>query len=421
VFDGAAFAALPKLLSGNFTLASVFADASNEGGKLYLLVDAKDAASGPALCTATGAEAQMQCMKVPAAAAALSPGLRLVGTTDAKARPFYFAGDHGSLGIFPPDGKDKVGAVKTLGAIARADGSLVALTQADGAKDAKLLVAPVSGPAAEHAGVAATDLASPASAGIFWDWLVYRSPGKPGSPGQIVNARKLPEGPGEPAAAVDVGLFDEPPMADKDKAEAPMTGCRTSEATSVLIRGGRADGVAIFAGGRWSAPAKTATHGGALTCRGVEATVTEVRAVMESDKNFAVVTQSRCSAAGCNTSAVNLRELFGALAEIAPADAHAVSAADIGGKLLLVWSAGATGGLRMRLAPPDQIKQAADVILTDGRDPSAAAGTPALGTVVEVRAIATGNAAVVLIATTTGVKALRVDDAGKVTPLRAAL
>ena len=48
-------------------------------------------------------------------------------------------------------------------------------------------------------------------------------------------------------------------------------------------------------------------------CSAVEATSTEVHTTMESDKNFAVITQSRCSASGCNTSKVNLRELFGAL------------------------------------------------------------------------------------------------------------
>jgi hypothetical protein len=45
--------------------------------------------------------------------------------------------------------------------------------------------------------------------------------------------------------------------------------------------------------------------------------------------------------------------------------ATAVQIADLGGKLLVAWTAGARSGLRIRLAAPEQFAQARDVVVYD--------------------------------------------------------
>src|SRR5262249_5218809 len=118
------FRGLPKFLSGSFSLTNV-REQGAPGSKLYFLIDQKDTPEGPVLCAANATDPDIKSQKAPEAVATLSPGLRLIGTTEDMARPFYFAGDRGQLGVFPPDGKHPVAAdVNAYGASIRADGSI---------------------------------------------------------------------------------------------------------------------------------------------------------------------------------------------------------------------------------------------------------------------------------------------------------
>jgi hypothetical protein len=405
LFTNEALAALPKFLSGNFSLSSVQEAASNGADKLYFLVDQKDALEGPAFCSGDGSDT-VRCAKVPPAAAKASPGLRLWGTTEEKALPFYFTGDRGQLGIYSQGGKDAVASVVAYGASARADGSLYLLAKGE-TKDIKLVVAKPTGAPQDVPGLASGDFESSTGTGLLWDWLVYKSPGKPGH----LFAKKLP---GENAAAgmaapIDIGEIDDAP-ADRVEKEALVTGCRSDEATAVRLHGQRSDWVALYAAGRWASPARAGTRGGALTCHGVEAVATQVSHVVEQNKDFAVITQSRCTSSGCTTAKVNLREAFAGISEIAPADPSAIAAADLGGKLLVVWNGGYAGGVRMRLAAPERFKDAEDVLLADAR------GARGLSSVTELRVLPAAKYAIVLMGTTSGVRALRIDASGKVTP-----
>jgi hypothetical protein len=414
VFTRDAFAAVPKFLSGNFILGDLREQASSAPPKVRFLVDSKDAAGGPALCTVTPADTTIHCVKVPAEAAKMSPGLSLVGTTEDRAQPFYFAGDRGQLGMFPPNGSKIVAAAVSPGAVARADGAFLALARSDKGKDIGLVVAPPTGAATTRPLLSAADLDSAGLAGLFWDWLVYKGPTKAG-PSKIL-AKKLGKDGPEPAAAVEIGATDDAsPSNDK---EAVVTGCRSDDGLAVRFAGGSSDVIALYAGGRWAAPVKTGTRGGALTCRGVEAVSTQVTHAVENGKNFPIVRQARCSASGCNTTVVQVRELLGAVSEIAPADATGIAAADLNGKLLLVWNAGGTGGLRMRLAPAEHIKDAEDVVITDGRDAAGSAKTTVL---TEVRVISGSTHAVIFVGTTAGVRALLVDGTGAVKAAQSSL
>jgi hypothetical protein len=412
LYSGEQFKALPKVLSGSFSLGNV-REGGAPGGKVYFVIDQKDTPEGPAMCTVSGADATARCMKLPEAVATMSPGLRLIGSTEDAARPFYFAGDRGQLGIFPSDGKHAVAASVTYGAHARADGSIVLAARKDGAKDIRIIQQPAVGLTTEVPVLQPTDFSSPGHTALAWDWFVNRTVDKKGSPAHLW-ARKLEGTLVKPA--VDVGELDEPSPEDKIDRDAPMiTICKSDEAVAVRVRGQKNDSIAFYAGGRWAQPVKAATHGGAFTCRGLEAVATTVDHV-PGDRDYPIITQAKCNTSGCTTTKVEMRTMLAGMGEIAPADATSSVAADVGGKLMLVWNAGLAGGLRMRFASADKFKETEDVVITDGRDEKTT-----VSSIAQMRVIGTNTFAVLLLATTSGVKALKVDATGKVTPLAAGL
>jgi hypothetical protein len=413
LFTAEQFKALPKFLSGTFSLANVREETAS-GAKLHFLIDQKDTSDGPVICTANGTDPVVKCMKAPEAVATMSPGLRLVGTTEDLARPFFFAGDRGQLGIFPPDGKHAIAATVAYGASARADGSIVFTTRKDNSKELRLVFQPAVGPTGEQSLLQPTDYDLPGQTGLFWDWVISRSPAKTGSPSHVF-ARKVDGSVIKPA--VDVGELDEPAPLDKSERDAAqVTGCKSDEALVARVRGQKTDAVAFYAGGRWSSPVKATTHGGALTCHGLEAIAITVDHSPDRDKDYPTITQAKCNTSGCTSTKVDMRQQLVGLGEIAPSDAGNSVAADVGGKLMLMWNGGLAGGLRMRLSAADRWKEAEDVVVTDGRDEKST-----VSSIAQMRVLVTNSYAIVMLATTAGVKVLRVDAAGKVTPLQGSL
>ena len=416
LFSSEAFRALPKFLSGSFSLSSV-RDVPSSGQKVHFLVDQHDMPEGPVLCTATATDPSVRCLKVPAAVATLSPGLRLVGTTDDGARPFYFAGDRGQLGIFPPEGKAAIDAAVTLGASARSDGSIALLLRRGTGKDVRLVVHPAQGPAIERSLLQPTELDPAGQVGLSWDWVMYKSAARAGTPSHLFT-RKIEGAPGEAKPAIDVGEIDEPAPADKADKDPPIVACRTEEALSVRVRGARVDTLALFAGGRWGAPVKLSTRGGTLSCRGIEAVTTSIEHLVEGEKDYATVSQSRCNSSGCTPISVPLKQMLAGVSEIVPADASGIVAADVGGKLAILWNGGPLGGLRMRFGAPDRMKDAADIIVADGRE---GGGEAKLSAFVGLKVLPGNGFAVLLVNTTSGVKAFRLDGTGTVAALQATL
>jgi hypothetical protein len=415
VFTTEELRALPRFLSGTFSLLDVREDPA-PGTEMHFLVDRKDSAEGPVICTVRAADPAARCTKFPETVATLSPGVRLVGTTEQGARPFYFAGDRGQLGIFPPDGQHAIAAAVTYGASARADGSIGILMRKDGGRELHLVHQPAAGPIADQAVLPLTEIDTPTQAGMFWDWIVYRTLPKLVSPAHFV-ARKV-QGP-EVGPALDAGEIEE--IAPMDKAERDrdqVSACKSDEAIAVRVRGQRGDVLFFHAGGRWSSGVKAATRGGALTCRGREAVITMVEHGTGRGRDYPTITQSRCSTAGCATTQVEVRRMLAGL-DIAPLDSEASLAADVAGKLLFLWNAGPAGGLRMRLAPIDHIMEAEDVVVADVREEKAGASVSSIS---GMRVLHASGFAVVLLSTIRGVKALRVDSStGKPAPLPATL
>jgi hypothetical protein len=423
-----AFKALPKFLSGTFTLNSVHP--AFAGGSLQIVIDQQDFTDGPQVC-GISSEGQARCRKAPAAAAKLSPGLHLEGSVDEGAKPYLFAGDHGQLGMFRPENGEQVAAVYVEGASSRKDGSASVLARSG--KDLKLIFRPATGAGGERplfSGAVVSDPTS--SAGLFFDWIAVRTAPK-AVPASRLLFRKLTDNGGEPGATIDVGEIDEAPPGDgsaptkgakgkaapaEPDAEREVVACRAGETTAVRFRGLKNDAVSIFQADRWSPPLKSATKGGVFTCRKGEAISTQVTAVMEQEKNWAQITQARCNVSGCQATTVGMKDLIPNLVEVAPVDARAVQAVDVDGKLLVVWNAGYLGGIRMRLGPAASLKDADDTVLVDARDLK---NTMKLSTITELRLLPAGNAAILFIGSTTGVRALRIDSTGASTPVQVAV
>jgi hypothetical protein len=89
-------------------------------------------------------------------------------------------------------------------------------------------------------------------------------------------------------------------------------------------------------------------------------------------------------------------------------------AADVNGKLLLLWNAGPVGGVRLRLAPAAQMRDAEDIVITDGRDEKS---TAHLSSIAEMKILTANTYGVVLLNTTSGVRVLRIEPTGQVTAL----
>jgi hypothetical protein len=407
LFPYESFKQLPKLVDGSFGLASLKPETS-PAARLRMLIDQKDLNAGPLLCAAQQTDTTVRCAKVPDAAAKLSPGIGLFGAIEEKARPYLFAGDRGQLGIFAPDAKDKLVARLAIGATSRADGSLLLLVHEG--KDFKLASYPASGKPAERTLV---DFASAGDVGLVRDWVVSRGDAK--APRPRLTVRKIATDTlADQGPLVEVGDLPEGGI-DKAAKDDVFGGCFTDDATVVRVRGAT-DTVAFYTAGRWSAPVKAGTHAGTLTCRGVEAVLTEVVNAVEGDRNYATVVQSRCNSSECQTTRLSLKELFSGAPDVIPPDAASVAAADVAGKLLLVWNTGLVGGVRMRFAPADRLKQTEDTIITDAREPG-----NKLSTFVEMRAIAAADYGLLFVTTTAGPRVLRVDASGKLTPVQGSL
>lgn len=411
---------LPRLLGGNFTLASVRAEAF-VGKDARFLVDQRDLTGGPQFCTVSAGDTAATCKKVGAAAAKLSPGLRLGGTADDGADPMILAGERGQLGSF--HGDDAFGDGFVVGAYARKDQPSQLLVRSP-QRDVRLTAKAPGKPGVERPALSANDIGNAAvTVSLVWDWLAYRS-GVKASPASHLLLRKVSDN-GDLAAPVDVGELEDQTPGDEVNAdprakqtesddERQVVGCRTADATAVRVRGTKQDYVSFFQAGKWSPVTKSQSKGGIFSCNATEATTTRVAPLMEQERNFATIHQTKCSLSGCAATSVGIRDFVGGLMDAAPVDAKAVQAVDIQGKLLVVWNAGFNGGLRMRIAPMAQIRDAADIVIADQRDEKSALK---LATVTDIRLIPAQGFALLFLATPAGTKLVKIDTSGKLTPI----
>lgn len=390
----------PPMLGAKFSLVGVRSEPAPGAARLRFLVE-KGIGDGPALCVMEAKDGSIKCGKLGAKADG-APGL--VGTAEDGAKPAV-AFASGRNGLFRADAADKLAGGTALGAHAKASGALLALVTGEG--DVRLVVAPSGGKPSEKPLLAGTEVDAPALATLFGETVVWQAT-KPGG-GPHLFSRKVGDAGFAPEAAFDVGEVD---GAGKDTKEPALDVCRAGDAYVVRLRGTKSDAVATLAGGRWSVPVRTSVLGGALTCRGAEGVTTLVTNAIDGEKNWATIQRTTCTAGGCKTEVVSLKELLSSTPEVVPPDAKGVAAADVAGKVLVVWNGGWLGGVRLRMAPADKLKDAADVVLYDGREEG---GTAGLSSYVEAKILPFGDDALLLLSTVTGVRAFRVNKDGAVT------
>lgn len=411
---------LPRLVGGGFTLSSIRAE-SFVSSSARFLIDQRDLPGGPQLCTVSSTDASASCKRMGAAAGKLSPGLRLGGTADDGAEPMVFAGERGQLGAFRGD--DSFGDGFTVGSYSRKEGLSLLLTRTS-TRDVKLTAKAPGKASVDRSALVASDVGNAAvTVGLFWDTLAYRTAAK-ATPASRFIVKKVADN-GDLGPAVDVGELEDTTPGDEAAVdprarqtetddERQMVGCRTADATMIRLRGTKQDYVTFFQAGKWSPVAKSPSKGGLFSCHATEATTTRVASLMEQERNFATIHQSKCSLSGCVAGSVSIRDLVGGLMDAAPVDVKGVQAVDIEGKLLVVWNAGFNGGLRMRIGSLAQIKEATDVVIVDQRDDKSGLK---LAAITEIRLLPAKQFALLFLATPAGTKLLRIDGTGKITPI----
>jgi hypothetical protein len=88
-----------------------------------------------------------------------------------------------------------------------------------------------------------------------------------------------------------------------------------------------------------------------------------------------------------------------------------LAAAELDGKLLLVWDAGTLGGLRMRIGATDALKDVHDAVIFDPE------GAKAEDRITSLRLVPAQASSLLFVRTLSGVHLFGVDRSGKMAPL----
>jgi len=409
-----------RFVSPQTTLAGLHASPFTDT-TLRLIVDEQDSAIGPVVCALAPGESELACAKIPGPAAQASPALRMWGTTNDKAHVLAFAGDRGKSGIY--DAVTGARIVDKLeygayGATSLANGGLAYLGWNDKPPSTHVAIVGKDGTAKTTKIVDRSESGNPYySSTIFWEWVAYKQVRK-GAEGIRLVVRALDPAGLSVGLPVDIGRIDEVGHIEGGSEEEPhLTACR-SGSTTVLRAKGWNDTFLYFQFQRvsWSTAVTAKGQHGVLTCGDNTATITKTwgdRVGAQRFRGGAVVTE--CTVSECKEHVVDIGKVLGSNEDLTPREKKSLAALDVGGKLLVVWSAGDRAGVRMRIGAPDQLATAPETLLLDDhirdgvyRDES---------TLVGLSLLPFGKSAVLLLGTIDGVYAFIVGSEGKLSPL----
>ena len=388
----------------------------NPSPTLRLLVEDKDVPDSPFVCTFDAGKATARCARLPKALIDAShAGFRLLGSGDETAAALVFAGEHGSEGVFRADNAQKLCDANGFAGYAASDGQLAVLGWDKPKKGLELTRwggdKPKTAPVTPASFQLKTDELERDST-LLWGQLILR--GKNATGETWLAAAEVQAGAQALGPVANIGLLPEDSGAAKPTPGQPqLTGCRTSEATVLRAVQGNAEFLSFFVGGKWTKPVRIAGTGGTMSCRKSEATVTRVVVEDQESPLKTSITVHRCTPASCESDSVTLEQMLKGETGLAPTGV--VSATGFDGKLLVVWAAGSRGGVRMRLAAPNRMAEAQDVILFDDLIKDAA--VQKTGSLLDVRLFAFERYALVLMSTSVGVEALRLEPDGKLAPV----
>lgn len=385
------------------------------GPALHLLVE--DTKKEETLACTLGPNAKaMQCEPIPATIPASQLGLRLLGTCDEDADPLVFSGSRGSEGVFRSSSGEKVGATTTLGGYAAKGDFSAVLGWDEGAKRLSLIrktgtEEPKSSPIRLEDKL---KIAAPLrDVQVLWDQIVFRGANRFDE--TWLAAARIQTGAVANDAPVDIGMLPEaganrPP----NEADIPIAGCQSSKSRVVRVRGDSHDFLTFLVADKWTKPVKTSGIGGELSCRRVEAWLTRFESPPGAGMLESSIVAERCTPAACKSNQVTLEDIFKGTLGLAPVAPPMVAQLD--GKILVVWTGGERGGLRMRLAALDELGKATDKILFD--DLVQDGQVLKTSTLAETKLIAREKFAVLLLRTSEGLHALQIDSDGGVQTLK---
>lgn len=399
------------LLSRPFALTNLRFDPSFDESTRFV-IDEPGHPDGPAYCLFEGGKAR--CTAIRGAAAQTGARLRPWGTREAGAPPLVFAGERGAEGVFDVGSGDPLPVPLPRGAFGAHAGAgevdLIALRDAT----ADLRLVRVAGRGKEAA-VVETPLLGRAEAGnpeynvgLFWSFVATKRAARDAA-GVRLRVRELR--PGEVGPEVDVGPLGEAPRPEAAGEEPHLQGCRSKGGVVLRVRGWDLDYFSFHRPEGWSPPVEASGPGGALSCHGAVATLVDLRGHVEGRRYEPVVTETVCTPGACAGHTVQTREVFARNADVTPEEARDVAVASVDDKLLLVWSAGEIGGLRMRLGRAEQLAKVTDVVLFD--DHVEAGKRRADSTLLDFAVRAVPGGALLVLATTAGVFLYSVDGAGR--------
>lgn len=192
----------------------------------------------------------------------------------------------------------------------------------------------------------------------------------------------------------------------------------SAEKLAIRAKGWSHSYVSFYVDKHWSAPVEAKYTRGALTCRDSEATLSTLQGLNAPGRFWPVFIQTRCTVSGCQDVEVDFKRAISDSPDVAPLDAKDVQFASVGGKVLVVWRAGERGGLRMRMAPAEQLSQAKDIVVFD--DHMGPDGPVADSNLVGFGLLPLAHSAVLLLSTTHATHALSIRDSGAMEPISVA-
>ncbi len=372
------------------------------------LFEDKDGPDRYLLCSIPGTDNRGSCGTLPAAVLASPVGLQLLGTADDDSDVLVFTGNRGSEGVFRSGSGDRIGAATCLGGYAAKDGFSALLAYDEAARRLELIRKTGTSPAQTLPVTTDLKLADPQrDAALLWNHMVYRGTNSYNETWLgAIDVRGSAAGPGAPS---QIGLLAEPGPAQPE-ADSPVeiTGCKSSGLTVARVRGRQSEFLTFLVGDRWTKPVQVVGYGGTLNCRKAEASITRVDIPRSEGMLKTVITQHRCTPAACSTESVSLEDML--KGELLLAPVASVLAAELDGKLLVVWTGGDRGGIRMRLAPIKDIAKTPDQIFFD--DLVKDGQVQKTSTVSDMRLVSREKYAVLFMSTQAGTFAVRIDRDG---------
>lgn len=406
-------AATPGLAKSAVEMKSVQAEL-NPGANLRILIEDKELPNSPAICTFNAGEQSARCEGLSADIGALGKGFRLWGSADDEADALVFSGKNGSDGVYRAESGDKIAAATTYGGYAAKDGVSALLTWDDASRQLRLVRKSVGKPA-----VVSPYLPDPKirignpyyDSQLLWNQLVVRGVNRHNE--LWLAASELSDSGVGPMT--EIGTLSEGGVAEKSGEEPPqLSGCRVAKALVARARGERSEFLSFFVQGRWTKPVTVPFVGGTLSCRKAEASITRVAPSSSDSALEGTISHARCTPAACQSETLKLEQFLKGELNLAPK--VLLAAGDLDGKLLVVWGAAEVGGLRMRLAPADKIAKAPDIILYD--DLVKQGQIQKTSTLSDARLFTRERFAILLLTTTSGTFALRIEPDGKYAPVK---